>query len=86
MNYLEEFKNKNKGTKSAHDFVESVKRKTNMSSSEKAQKILTYVENIEKKAKMREEKGKANNLLLDEELDSLYMEAIEAKLSMLGKE
>lgn len=35
---------------------------------------------------MREEKGKASNTMIDEELDNLYMEAIEAKLSMLGKE
>lgn len=35
---------------------------------------------------MREQKAKLNNVLIDEQLDNMYMEAIEMKLSMLGKE
>ena len=34
------------------------------------------MDKVERKAKMREEKGKANNMLVDEELDKLYLEAI----------
>ena len=47
-------------------------------------KILEYVEKIERKAKEREKKDQLNKVALDEELDNLYMEAIAAKLSMLG--
>lgn len=35
---------------------------------------------------MREQKGKLNNVMVDEELDNMYMEAIEMKLSMLGRD
>lgn len=35
---------------------------------------------------MKEQKDKLNHVMLDEELDNLYMEAIAVKLSMLGKE
>ena len=35
---------------------------------------------------MRGQKAKLNNVLIDEQLDNMYMEAIEMKLSMLGEE
>lgn len=74
-----------KGQLSAKEYIENIKHKSNLSESEKAQKILDHVESIERKAKLREEKGKINKAFVDEELDNLYMEAIAMKLSMLGK-
>ena len=37
-----------------------------MSEAEKAQKILEYVESLERKAKMKEQKDKINHVMLDE--------------------
>lgn len=88
MNYLDDVrrhKDTEDGAKSAHNFVDSIKKNKNMSSSVKALKILEYTDGIERKAKLREEKGKANKMVIDQELDELYMEAIEAKLSMFTK-
>ena len=49
MNYLEDIK-RNKstddGTKSAHNFVDTIKKKKNLSNPLKAMKILEYVEGI----------------------------------------
>ena len=78
MNYLEDLeKSRDKiGSKSSQNFVETIKGKKDLSSPEKARRILEYVDKVERKAKMREEKGKANNMLVDEEVDKLYLEAI----------
>lgn len=64
-NYLEDIKKNSKGTKSAHEFVEHIKHKKGISNSEKAQKILDYVEGLERKAKMKEQKDKINHVMLD---------------------
>lgn len=85
-NYLEDIKRHSKGEKNAQQFIETMKKKKNLSESEKAQKILDYVGGLERKAKMKEQKDKINHVMLDEELDNLYMEAIAVKLSMLGNE
>lgn len=55
MNYLEEIKKNRNGDviKSAHNFVEFVKGKKNLSDDEKSEKIREYIEGIERKARMR---------------------------------
>lgn len=85
INYLEELKKNSKGKKT-QNVLENLKNNKNITEPERTQKILDYASELERKAKMREQKAKLNNVLIDEELDNMYMEAIEMKLKMLGGE
>ena len=44
---------------------------------------MEYAEKLEGKAKRKEQLDKVNKNVIDEDLDRLYMDAIEAKLSLL---
>jgi hypothetical protein len=46
-------------------------------------RILEFTDKIEKTAKRKEELHKISSNLVDDELDALYLEAIEAKLGLL---
>ena len=84
MNYLEEIKKSHEEeSKNNHDFLEKIKNKKNLSTPEKTDRILKHIDELERKAKLKEEKKKANQNAVDEELDELYMEAVSAKLTVL---
>ena len=85
MNYLEEIKkNHEEESKGSHDFLEKIKGKKNLSTPEKNDRILKHIEDLERKAKLKEERKNANQSgSVDEELDELYMEAVSAKLTVL---
>lgn len=54
-----------------------------ISKEEKMKKILEFTDRIEKTAKRKEQLNKIGSGGVDDELDALYLEAIEAKLGLL---
>jgi hypothetical protein len=85
LDYLGELreKNKNRGVESAQDMLRKLE-KDHLPREAKARKILEFTERLEQKAKRREELEKLGvSGAVDEELDMLYLQAIEAKLNLL---
>lgn len=85
LDYLSELreKNKNRGVESAQDMLRKLE-KDHLPREEKAKKILEFTERLEQKAKRREELERVGvSGAVDEELDMLYLQAIEAKLNLL---
>jgi len=59
----------------------------NLDSREKFVSVITTANNIENKAKMKEEmvlKGRKNDLNVQDEINDLYLESIKAKLALLN--
>lgn len=82
VDYLAQLREKNKGA--AHNIqglVEILDRK-GYSKEEKARRIMDFTTHLELKAKRKEEVSRYGGET-SEELDDLYLQAIEAKLSLL---
>lgn len=84
MDYLAELREKNKtaGYHNAQSLLEVLERK-GLPKEEKAKKIIEFASRLELKAKRKEEISRMEGSV-SEELDSLYLQAIEAKLSLLN--
>ena len=84
LDYLAELRNKNKNraSQSAHQLLNKL-QKVHISKQDKTKKILQFTDKIQNAAKRKEQLQKIGGNKVDDELDALYLQAIEAKLGLL---
>ncbi len=83
MDYLGELRRKGRRReKSAQELLEQMER-MKLGREERQERVRQFTERLEQQARRREQLGRVGDAAVDDELDALYLEAIEAKLSLL---
>jgi hypothetical protein len=83
VDYLGELRRKGRRReKSAQELLEQMER-MKLGREERQERVRQFTERLEQQARRREQLGRVGDAAVDDELDALYLEAIEAKLSLL---